>query len=148
VLSADAYHWLLLPLCGTAVALLAFALAFGVPSLIPWPLVLLGGAYAVRLADAHIDAWSPVYAGAFFAVAELAYWSLELRGRAQEAERLNERRAGLIVALALGAIALGGFVLAATSLRIGSGIAVDLLGVAAAVSAIALVALVARPHRA
>lgn len=147
MLSTDAYLWLLLPVCGAAVALLAFAVAVGLPSLIPWPLVLLAGAYAAMLADAHVDEWSPVYAGAFFAVAELAYWSLELRGQAQQAERLTERRAGMIIGLALGAVALGGFVLAATSIPIGSGVAIDVLGAAAAVLAIALVALVARPRR-
>lgn len=147
MLSTDAYLWILLPICGIAVAGLALALTFGLPSLIPWPLVLLAGAYAARLADAHVDEWAPVYAGAFFSVAELAYWSLELRGQAQEAERLTERRAGMIIGLALGAVALGGFVLAATSIPIGSGVAADLLGVVAAVLAIALVAVVARPRR-
>ena len=146
MLSADAYVWPLAVVCGAAVVLLAFALSLGLPSLIPWSLVLLAGAYTAMLADSRLDTWSPVYAGAFFAVAELAYWSLELRGRAQEVERLLERRAGLILALAIGSVALGGFLLAATSLQLGSGISVDIVGACAAVTAIALLALVARPR--
>jgi len=130
-----------------ACVLLALALAVGWASLVPWPLVLLGGAYAWSVGGGEVDQWSPLYAAALLAVAELSYWSLELRGRVEDAERLNERRAGLIVALALGTIACGGVVLAATSLRIGEGVAVDLLGVAAAVGALAVVASLARAKR-
>lgn len=79
-------------------------------------------------------------------MAELAYWSVQLRGRAQDAEKLTERRVGLIATLAFVAVAAGGFVLAATSLQIGSGVARDLLGVGAAVGALAIVAALARPH--
>ena len=59
-----------------------------------------------------------------------------------------ERRVALIATLAFAAVAAGGLVLAATSLRIGSGVALDLLGVAAAVGALAVVAALARPQAA
>jgi hypothetical protein len=87
-----------------------------------------------------------VYAGGLLTVAELAYWSVELRGRAHEAERLTERRIALVAVLALLAISAGGLVLAATSVDLGSGVAIDLLGVAAAVGALAVVASLARPR--
>src|SRR5262249_28003578 len=77
------------------------ALALSLTSVFPWPLVILAGLYAWTLGGGEVDQWSPLYAGAFLAVAELAYWSVELRGRAQDSERLTERRAGLIVVLAL-----------------------------------------------
>jgi hypothetical protein len=144
VLQADSRQWLIIPICAAAVVLLALALLVGWAWLVPWPLVLLGAAYALDLSDASVDQWSPVYAGAFLAAAELAYWSLELRGRAQDVERLTERRAGLIVALAVFAVALGGLVLAATSLRLGSGVGLDVVGVLAAVAAVFVLALVAR----
>lgn len=102
--------------------------------------------YAWKLGGGRVDQWSPVYAGGLLAVAELAYWSVQLRGRAQDAEKLTERRVGLIATLAFVAVAAGGFVLAATSLQIGSGVARDLLGVGAAVGALAIVAALARPH--
>jgi hypothetical protein len=123
--------------------LLAAGLALPLTSVFPWPLVILGALYAWTLGGGEIDQWAPFYAGAFLAVAELAYWSVELRGRAQDSERLTERRAGLIVVLALIGVAAGGFVLAATSLDIGSGIATDLLGVGAAVAALVVVARIA-----
>jgi hypothetical protein len=125
--------------------LLAIALAAPMPSLFPWPLVVLGGLYAWSLGGGEIDQWVPLYAGAFLAVAELAYWSVELRGRAHDRERLTERRAALIAMLSLLGVGAGGLVLAATSLDIGSGIAIDLLGVAAAVGALVVVARLARP---
>jgi hypothetical protein len=139
-LTADSYR----PVVGIcsliAVAVLAFGLAFALTSVFPWPLVILAALYAWTLGGGEIDQWAPFYAGAFLAVAELAYWSVELRGRAHDKERLNERRAGLIVVLALIGVVAGGFVLAATSLDIGSGIGLDLVGVAAAVGALVVVA--------
>jgi hypothetical protein len=122
------------------VVLLAFGLTFALTSVFPWPLVILAALYAWTLGGGEIDQWAPFYAGAFLAVAELAYWSVELRGRAHDKERLNERRAGLIVVLALIGVVAGGFVLAATSLDVGSGIGLDLVGVAAAVGALVVVA--------
>ena len=140
MLQSDSYRLALLVACGAAVALLALALATGAASLLAWPLVLLGGAYVLSLADGPVDQWAPVYAGALVATAELAYWSLELRGRAADVEQLTERRAGLIVALAVGATAVGGVVLAATAVQLGSGVGLDAVGVVAAVGAVFVIA--------
>lgn len=129
-----------------AVLLLALALAWPLPSLLPWPLVVLAGLYAWKLGGGSVDEWAPVYAGGFLAVAELAYWSVQARGRARDVEKLTERRIALIAALSLAAVAVGGVVLAATSLQVGSGVAVDLLGAGAAVGVLAVVAAVARPQ--
>jgi hypothetical protein len=146
VLTADSYRPVVGAVVLAAILLLGLAVAWPFPSLIPWPLVVLAGVYAWTLGGGSIDQWAPVYAGGLLAVAELAYWSVEVRGRAEDAERLTERRAALIATLALVAVATGGLVLAATSLRIGSGVATDLLGVAAAVAALAVVAALARPR--
>jgi hypothetical protein len=145
-LTADSYRPVVGAVALAAVLLLALGVARPFPSIIPWPLVVLAGVYAWTLGGGSIDQWAPVYAGGLLAVAELAYWSTEVRGRAQDVERLTERRATLIATLALVAVAAGGLVLAATSLRIGSGVATDLLGVAAAVAALAVVAALARPR--
>jgi hypothetical protein len=145
-LTADAYRPEFGALTLAAVVLLALGLVGPLPSLLPWPLVILAAAYAWKLGGGGVDQWAPVYAGGLLVVAELAYWSIELRGRAQDAERLTERRAALIATLALVAVGAGGLVLAATSLRIGSGVVTDLLGVAAAVAAVAVVAALARPR--
>ncbi len=106
--------------------------------------MILAGAYTWKLGGGSVDQWAPVYAGGLLAVAELAYWSVELRGRAEDAESLTERRAALIATLGLIAVAAGGLVLAATSLSVGAGLATDLLGVAAAVVALVIVAALAR----
>jgi hypothetical protein len=145
-LTADSYRPVVATLALTAVLVLALAAAWPFPSLIPWPLVVLGGVYAWTLGGGRVDQWAPLYAAGLLAVAELAYWSIELRGRAQDAEGLTERRASLIATLALVAVGAGGLVLAATSLQVGSGVATDLLGVAAAVAAVAVVAALARPR--
>lgn len=140
MLQADEHRLPLLAGTGAAVVLLALGLAAGSASLLPWPLVLLGAAYVLSLGDGPVDQWAPVYAGALLATAELAYWSLELRGRAAGVEQLTERRGGLIAALAIGATAVGGLVLAATALRLGSGIVLDSAGVVAAVVAVFVIA--------
>jgi hypothetical protein len=146
VLTAHANRPELAGLAAAALVLLALGLAWPFPSLLPWPLVVLAGAYAWKLGDGGLDQWAPVYAGGLLAIAELAYWSVELRGRARDTERLTERRLALIAALALLSVAAGGLVLAATSVRIGGGVAADLVGAAAAVVALAVVAALARPH--
>src|SRR5204863_8356441 len=115
-LSADSYRSVVGVLVLVSLALLALALAASLPSLFPWPIVILAGLYAWTLSGAEVDQWVPLYAGAFLAVAELAYWSVELRGRAHDRERLTERRAALIAMLSLLAVGAGGLVLAATSL--------------------------------
>ena len=146
-LTADSYRPVVGALAVAAVVLLALRIAWPLPSLLPWPLVVLGGVYAWTLGGGAVDEWAPVYAGAFLAVAELAYWSVELRGRAQDAERLTERRIALITILALVGVGAAGLVFAATSLPIGSGIGTDTLGVVAAVVALVIVAQLARPAR-
>jgi hypothetical protein len=144
VLSTGAHRPETAGISAAAVVLLALALARPFPSLLPWPLVALAAAYAWKLAGGALDQWAPVYAGGFVAVAELAYWSVELRGRAHDAARLIDRRAALIATICLGGVAAGGLVLAATAVGIGSGVATDLIGVAAAIGALAVVASLAR----
>jgi hypothetical protein len=143
-LTADAHRLALALIGAAAVLLLAVSLAASLPSFIPWPLVLLAAEYAWSLGGGGIDPLAPLVAGALLVIAELSYWSLELRSRTHDADRLTERRAGLIAALGIGSVALGGLVLAATSVRVGTGIATDLVGVAAAVAALAVVATLAR----
>jgi hypothetical protein len=143
-LTADAHRLGLALVGAAAVLLLVVGLAAARPSLIPWPLVLLAAEYAWSVGGGPIDQWAPLVAGALLVIAELSYWSLELRGSSPDGNRLTERRAGLIAALGIGAVALGGLVLAATAIRLGTGIAADLIGVAAAVAALAVVATLAR----
>ena len=146
IVQEDHYFWPVVGIVSGAVALLALTLAFAVAALIPWPLVGLGAAYVLHLGDGPIDQWAPVYGGAFLAIAEAAYWSLELRGRAQDVDRLTERRAVRIIGLAMGGVALGGLALAATAIDLGSGVLLDVAGVVGAIAAITVLAVVARPR--
>jgi hypothetical protein len=146
-LAADTYRLELALIGAAAVLLLVVSVAAAKPSLIPWPLVLLAGDYVWSVGGGAIDQWSPLVAAALLVIAELSYWSLELRNRTQDADRLTERRAGLIAALGIGSFVLGDLVLAATSVQLGTGIVADLVGVTAAVAALAVIATLARTHR-
>jgi hypothetical protein len=111
--------------------------------------VLVAAGYAGTLVarDADVlDAAAPLVGCALLLVAELAYWSVELAGTAREERPVLLRRLTAMLGLAAGALALGAAVLAATALPLGGGLAWNLVGVAAAAAALALIAgLAARP---
>lgn len=130
----------------TAALLLAVGLALRVALVLPVAVALLGTEYVALLAfeGEALDARAPVVAAALLAVAELGYWSLELRGPVADEAGTSLRRLGLLAALLFGVLALGVVLLALVEVVSAGGPAVDLLGAAAAVSALALLALAAR----
>jgi hypothetical protein len=130
----------------TAVVCLAAGLAFRVALAIPIAVALLGAEYAALLAieSDTLDARAPLVAAALLAVAELGYWSLELQGRVADEAGTYLRRIALLAASLLGVLALGAALMAAVDVLRASGPAVEVLGAAAAVGALALVALAAR----
>lgn len=134
---------------GVAVAaalVLAAGLAFRVAVAIPVAIALLGGGYAALLAieaDA-LDARAPLVAAALLAAAELGYWSLELRGPVADEAGTYLRRIALLATSVLGAIALGTALMAAVDVLAARGPAVEALGAAAAVGALALLAVASR----
>ena len=87
-----------------------------------------------------LDARAPVLAAVLFAIAELGYWSLELRDAVADEPGTYLRRLGLLSGLSLGALALGELMLALVDVGERSGIAFEAVGVGAAVAALALVA--------
>ena len=117
--------------------------------MLPVAVALLGTEYVALLAfeGEALDARAPVVAAALLAVAELGYWSLELRGPVADEAGTSLRRLGLLAALLFGVLALGVVLLALVEVVSAGGPAVDLLGAAAAVSALALLALAARTPR-
>ena len=119
---------------GVAVALLAAALGLRFVPLVAPALVLLGAEYAVYFAvrGDTVDVRAPLYAAAFLAVAELAFASLELRAGHPEAG-LTARRIALLALVALGAVVAGTIVLAAASAPLDGGVALEAVGVVAAV---------------
>ena len=125
---------------------LVAALVLGWASLIPVSLVFLGAVYAAHLAldDVPLDAKAPLLAAGLYLTAELAYWSLDERTAARTDPGDGLRRAGVVIALGLAALAAAGVVLAAADVARAQGLAVDLLGAAAAAAVLLVVLFLTR----
>jgi hypothetical protein len=129
-----------------AVVALIAALVLGWPRLVPLSLVLLGGAYALYLAvdSPPLDVAASAFAAGLLVTAELAYWSLEER-EAVVAERGETlRRLGFVAILGASALVLSGALLALADLARTRGLAIDLLGAAAASTLLLSLAVLAR----
>jgi len=128
-----------------AVVLLA-AIVNAWSSLVPIAVAAAGGIYALELAldDAPIDLAAPAIAVGLFLTAELAYWSLD------ESERIpGDPGDGLRRAAVVGLLGVAAFVVSSALLVLADGIrarglALDIVGAAAAVAALAAIALLAR----
>jgi hypothetical protein len=135
-----------------ALALLALVAGtvLGWPRLIPVALVLLGGLYGAELAveDSGVDPAASLVALGLFLTAELAYWSLEeQRGFRLGAGELL-RRLAVVAGMALGVLlAAAGVVVLVDAFRTG-GLAVDVLGAAAAAATLVAIAIFARRREA
>jgi len=129
-----------------ALAVLVAGLVLSLPVTVPAAVALLGAEYIGLLAfDADaLDARAPLVAGALLAVAELAYWSLDLRGLVTDEAGTHLRRIAFLALLVLGVIGVGAVVLTLVEAIAAGGVAVDVLGAAAALGALALLALAAR----
>lgn len=99
-------------------------------------------AYASALAIAHhaLDPAAPIFGAGLLALVDLGSWSLELR-ESREAPALNHLRT--LFVLTLGGLATSAAVLAVGDLGTGGGIALWLVGAAAASGVFVLI----RPHR-
>jgi hypothetical protein len=126
-----------------AAGLLAVGLVLQRPIVIPAAICVLAAPYVAALGFEidGLDTRAPLLAGLLFVVAELAYWSLELRGALADEPGTYLRRIALLAALTVATIAAGTVVLAVVEGVAARGVAIDLLGAAAAVGAIALLAL-------
>jgi len=129
-----------------AMLVLAAGLLLRIPAVVPVAIVLLGIGYAASLAveDDALDARAPAIAAALFAAAELGYWSLELRDAVADEAGGYLRRLSLLAGLTLGVLVLGQLLLALVDVSERGGIAIEAIGVVAAVAALAIVALSTR----
>jgi hypothetical protein len=116
---------------------------------IPIAVALLGSGYVALLGfeGGALDTRAPVVAAALLAVAELGYWSLELRRRVADEPGTSLRRLALLAALLVGMLGLGAVVLAVVEAVSAAGPAIDALGALAAVGALVVLALAARRNR-
>ena len=139
-------RWAALGLGGLAIAFLAVGLAFRSGAVLGWGLAALGGEYAVLFAaqGQALDELTPVYAGAFVLVAELAFWSIERRIPAWSEPGLTEWRLAYLFGISAGAAAISAVVLVLAAASGGGGVALEAIGVAAAIGALVLVALLVR----
>jgi hypothetical protein len=130
----------------TAALLLAAGLALRVAIAIPVAVAILGTEYVALLGfeGEALDTRAPVVGAALLAVAELGYWSLELRRPVADEAGTSLRRLGLLAVLLAGVLALGVVLLALVEAVSTGGPAIDLLGAVAAIGALALLALAAR----
>ncbi|HUH15923.1 MAG TPA: hypothetical protein VML35_08570 [Gaiellaceae bacterium] len=126
--------------------MLAAGLALRVAVAIPLAVALLGLEYVALLGfeGEALDLRAPFVAAALYAVAELGYWSLELRDAVADEAGTYLRRVALLAGLLLATVALGVGLLALVEAVTARGPALDVLGAAAAVGALALLALAAR----
>lgn len=121
-------------------------MGLGRASLVAPALALLGAGFALSLGS-ELDGRAPLYAGLFLLVAELSYWSLDLR-LAIRAERGTLLVRGLFVVLiAAAAVGLTAAILAVTAVpALPGGAAWEAVGVVAAAAALTLVVALARPR--
>ena len=133
-------------LVAVGVLVLVAAIVLGWSSLVPASIVLIGSAYAVHLAldDPTLETPAPLLAAGLLLAAELAYWSLEERQNVRTEAREQLRRLTVVAALALGSLFVGAVLLAVADVARTRGLAVDLVGAAAAAGALLLLVLVAR----
>jgi hypothetical protein len=129
-----------------AVVLLAAAIVLRRPIAIPAVICMLAAPYVVSLAfeTDQLDTRAPLIAGLLFAVAELAYWSLELRGSVADEPGTYLRRIALLSGLVVGTFVAGTAVLVLVEVVAARGVAIDIVGAVAAAGAIALLAVAAR----
>jgi hypothetical protein len=131
-----------------ALVLLA-AIVNGWSLLVPIGVAAAGGLYAAELAidDAAIDMAAPAIATGLLFAAELAYWSLDERHGVRGDPGDGLRRARFAALLGVGAFAVVAALLALADGIDARGLALDVVGAAAAVAALATIALVARERR-
>lgn len=109
-------------------------------------LALLGAAYAsILVIDAPpLDARAAVVGAALLAIGELAHLSVEARSAVTEEAGAVARRVGSVAALILAALFLGGALTALVDLLRTGGLAIEVVGAAAAVGAVGLLVAAAR----
>lgn len=122
------------------VAVLAVALVGRWSELLPWAIALLGAQYAASLLlrDGGIDPLAPLYAALLLVTAELTFWALEAKPALGGRSVVVRRLAALLV-LALGSAGAGFAVLAVSGGDVGSGFALQLLGLCAAAATLVVV---------
>jgi len=113
--------------------------------MVPSAVVAIGGGYVLaRSGHGTADGWAAVVGVALLATAELATWSIEHDARIHVERAVTRRRLATLAALVVGALLLDVFVVASAAVAGPSGLLLAIVGVAAAVASVALVARLVR----
>jgi hypothetical protein len=133
-------------LAAAGVVALVAALVLEWSALVPVSLGLVGAAYATHLAldDPPLDPRAAALAASLLLAAELAYWSLEERDDVAAGPGEAWRRLAVVLGLGAAALFVSAGVLALVDVVTARGLAVDLLGAAAAAGALLALLLSAR----
>ncbi|MCY7301840.1 MAG: hypothetical protein LH654_02170 [Thermoleophilia bacterium] len=125
---------------------LAATLAVGRAEPIVGALALLGAAYTIILVidEPVLDGRSAIIGAALLAIGELGYLSVELRPAVTEEAGAATRRVAFVAMMTLIALGVGSAMLALVDLLRTGGIAIEAVGVAAAVGVVGLLVLAAR----
>jgi hypothetical protein len=121
-------------------AVLAAAIAWRWPGLIPWAVLATGGAYLIgREGRSVVDGWAAVVGVLLLGAAELAAWSIEHDARIRTELPLLVRRIATLGALMLVALLVNFLLLGTAGLSASSGILIAAVGVCASVLAVGVV---------
>lgn len=125
---------------GAAVLVLLVAVWGGWATVILWSIGALGVEFLLALIDGtHVEALgAALYGTALLLVAELAYWSIELRTPTAAEPGLRTRRVSVIASLVLGSLAVLLLAQAVVRAPVLGALDLTLVGVAAVVAAFAL----------
>jgi hypothetical protein len=122
-----------------ALVLLATAVAFRVPGLVPWAVAAAAAGYiATRTGHRVVDGWAAVVGAGLLLAAELAFWAAGEDVRIHTERAVVLRRAATLAALVAAGLVTGFLLLAAAAVSSASGVAVAAVGVAAAIGAVGL----------
>lgn len=140
--SAGGWSGMLIGLGIVALAFLVISLVTGWAGGIGWSLALLGAEYLlpVFFSDGSPDVWAPIVALGFLLIAELGWWSWELRLASLDEPAIYVRGALLTLSVGLISALLGAALLGTASLVTFAGLPMRAIGTAAMVALVSLVA--------
>jgi hypothetical protein len=110
------------------------------PATIPWAVVITAAGYVVtREGKPVVDGWAAVIGVLLLVSAELASWSVDHDSRVRSEPSLVVGRVVTVATLAAAALLVNFVLLAAAAVSSSAGVLIAAVGVAAAVSAVAVV---------
>ena len=131
---------------GISFLLLVAALVLARPALVPVAAIAVGGLYGAQLAidGEPLDVLAPAVAAGLLLAVELAYWSIDERTRWMSEAGDGARRTALVALIGAAAFLLAALLLALVDAVRAKGLALDLVGAAAAAAVLLTVLAVSR----